>query len=355
MLHAYLEMAMPGRGHRARAIRMLELAMDRLASEPLTPLLFGGVAGIAWVSQHLAEILHVGGVDDDFVDAFAEQALRHSLPWDFVTGLAGLGSFALDRPRGMATDGFIRALLDRLEQLAERTNDGGLRWHTPPEQLSPAMRAEHPNGCYDLGMAHGAAGVVAVLARVVRLAIDEPRASQLLERAVTWLTAQRAAGGGSLFRSIAGDERPARSAWCYGDPGIAVALLHAARVTQRQDWLHLAVETARHAARRPPDDTGVCDASICHGAAGLAHIFHRLYHETSDSELATAARDWLERTLALRRPGVAVGGYPRWRPRDRAFVADARLLTGATGIALVLLAAATPHAPLWDRMIALSL
>jgi hypothetical protein len=98
----------------------------------------------------------------------------------------------------------------------------------------------------------------------------------------------------------------------------------------------------------------VVDAGLCHGAAGLGHLFNRLFQATGDPGLGAAARSWFERTLQMRRPGRGVGGYEAWQAGDggeMTWVADAGLLTGATGIALALLGATTATEPVWDRML----
>jgi hypothetical protein len=96
------------------------------------------------------------------------------------------------------------------------------------------------------------------------------------------------------------------------------------------------------------------DAGLCHGAAGLGHLFNRLFQATGEPVLAEAARFWLEQALALRRPGRGFGGYEaRIRGGDGAptWVAEPGLLTGAAGIALALLAATAPVEPAWDRFL----
>ena len=60
---------------------------------------------------------------------------------------------------------------------------------------------------------------------------------------------------------------------------------------------------------------------------------------------------WFERTLQMRREGEGIAGFLSWRPGDGGWAADRSLLAGATGIALALLAAATPVEPSWDRIL----
>jgi hypothetical protein len=152
--------------------------------------------------------------------------------------------------------------------------------------------------------------------------------------------------------------RRGRLAWCYGDLGIAATVAVAAQGARRTDWRGTAHEIARAAARRPPAASGVIDASLCHGAAGVAHLFNRLYQESGDPELGEAARRWLHRALAFRRPGRGIGGFRTWEAQadgSGSWYDDAGFLAGAAGTGLALLAAVSPVEPAWDRALLLSL
>jgi hypothetical protein len=103
----------------------------------------------------------------------------------------------------------------------------------------------------------------------------------------------------------------------------------------------------------------VVDAGLCHGAAGLAHIYNRAWQATGDGFFAEAARAWLGRALAMRQEiEGAPHGFTAFLPgRDGklAWMPDAALLTGAGGVALALMAAATAVEPCWDRILLVSL
>jgi hypothetical protein len=184
------------------------------------------------------------------------------------------------------------------------------------------------------------------------VAVD--RARPLLVGTVRWLLAQQTPGGFPSGIEKERADQPARLAWCYGDPGVAAALLWAARLVDEPAWEQEARAIARRAAQQPAEQAGVVDAGLCHGAAGLGHLFNRLFQATGDPCLAEAARFWFERTLQMRRSGRGVGGYEAWQLDDDGKVtriADPGLLTGAAGIALALLAVTTPVEPAWDRML----
>jgi hypothetical protein len=356
--------------YRELAETCLDRAIEAVAERPMGFGLYAGFPGIAWAAEHLQRRAAAPGDDElaegdvDDVNAEIDAALDDLLspsgwrgPYDLIGGLVGLGVYALERlPRPPAA-ACLAAVVDRLAELAE-SGPGGVTWLTSPEHLASRVRAFHPEGHYDLGLAHGVPAVLPLLALAWRAGVREPVASYLLSDGVRWLLAQREeAGSVSCFTTwiAPGVERtPARLAWCYGDPGIAVALLAAARLAGRPDWEREALAVARRAAERPIEGAGVWDAGLCHGAFGVAHLFNRLHQATGDELFARTARVWYREGLRFREPGRGVAGFaawergdgeePRWRP-------DGGFLTGSAGIGLALLAAATPHEPAWDRVL----
>jgi hypothetical protein len=178
-------------------------------------------------------------------------------------------------------------------------------------------------------LAHGVAGAIGALA-----ILGGPR--DLLHGAVRFVLAARRLDGHMPW-GVGGAPPPglARLAWCYGDAGTAVVLLRAADVLDDREVRTAGCELAALAARRAPEDAGVRDATLCHGAAGLVHLFGRLWQLTGDAACAQAARRWAGRALA-------------------ADVPDRGLLFGGEGVALALFTAAGEIPPDWDRPLLLS-
>ena len=151
----------------------------------------------------------------------------------------------------------------------------------------------------------------------------------------------------------------ARCAWCYGDPGIAAALLTAARGAGVPDWEQAAVALACRAAERRESETGVVNACFCHGAAGLAHLYNRMYQATGEEKLRRVAVHWLERTLDFYRlardngSAWVQGSWDAAQPTQWTWT-GIELVEGAAGVALVLVAAATSVEPTWDRVFLVS-
>jgi hypothetical protein len=125
---------------------------------------------------------------------------------------------------------------------------------------------------------------------------------------------------------------------------------------RRAEWRDAGLELARGAATRDRDTTGVRDACVCHGAAGLGLMFARLAHAADgDPALEAAAASWYRATLELEQPEHPVR-FPPYVTDPKLPLGDASvgLLTGAAGVALALQAAVTDVEPAWDRVLLLS-
>ncbi|HET6896931.1 MAG TPA: lanthionine synthetase C family protein [Vicinamibacteria bacterium] len=365
VLFSYLAKAGLTRCARETSEALLDEAVEAVSEVSLSPSFYQGFPGVAWAVAHLDDGREPAAVDpNEDIDAALQGYLARS-PWtgeyDLVSGLVGLGVYALERLPRAGARRLLALVVERLEETSERTEEG-IRWLTPPGRLPGHQRETAPNGYYNLGLAHGVPGVIALLGGACAAGITPARARRLLDGAVSWLLSQKLPpDAGASFPTWTGPgvaALPARSAWCYGDPGVAAALLCAARAVDNSSWEREALEIARRAAARPPDQAGVRDAGLCHGAAGLGQLFNRMFQATGDACLGDAARFWFARTLELRRPGCGVAGYAACDSRPGApapWRDDPGLLSGAAGIGLALLAAVTTIEPAWDRMLLVSL
>jgi lantibiotic modifying enzyme len=365
LFHAHLERCRPGEGFGERGMECIEKAIATISSAETVPDLYNGFTGVAWAVELLRESL-LDVADDEDPNHEIDDALRRLLghsPWrrhyDLTNGLVGFAVYALRRlPRPAAVE-CLELLVDRLAEVAVERPEG-LSWFTSADELAGETRDFFSEGNENLGVAHGVPGVIAVLARIEAAGVAAAKAGALLRGAVGWLLAQKMTGRDSIFPTAVApnvEVKYSRAAWCYGDPGVAATLLVAARAAADASWESEALAFAHHSARRPEDTMGVRDACLCHGAAGLAHLFNRMYQATGDDALRQAALHWYRHVLEQRRPGVGVGGFLGWGAAgagELAWNPDPTLLTGAVGIGLALLAGACPDEPCWDELLLVS-
>lgn len=260
--------------------------------------------------------------------------------YDVIGGICGLGRYVLDwmpTARGLLTD-----TLTYLVRLTEpvRTEEGRVvpGWWV---RAAPALGqdAQYPKGHFNLGLAHGVPGVMALLALALEAGVEVPDQADAITRVADWVLARRTDGGEwpsaiPFDAETAGEHVPPRSgpAWCYGTGGVARALFLAGRALDRPDWRRTALDSLTAAAR----DTGtMADCGLCHGWAGLLHIAWR------------TARDSGDPALADRLPGLAARVLDRFDPAEpfgyrgddaggQRGPARAGFLEGAAGIALAL-------------------
>jgi lantibiotic modifying enzyme len=371
VLFAYLGEAQRESADQTAAQQWLARAVQAVSEVEAPASLYSGLTGVAWVAAHLREQfpdLDIEPIGDEIDEVLLEHLERSPWPdtYDLIDGLVGFGVYALERlavgadAARLAAVACLESVIDHLAETAERRPEG-IAWVSCSEWLPPDLREKHPARCYNLGLAHGIPGVIALLGRACAAGVAVEKAWPLLEGAARWLMVRRAMVGTDGFPYCIEPglpSVPARLAWCYGDPGMAAALLLAARCTGEPAWERAALAVARRAARRPPDEAEVVDAGLCHGAAGLGHLFNRLFQATGEPRLRDAARFWLQRTLELRQPDRGLAGFATWNPgpeESLGWTADPGFLTGAAGIALALLAAVTPIEPAWDRVLLVSI
>jgi lantibiotic modifying enzyme len=355
----YLSLVHDEPSYAANARTLIASAASVLGKEVMRPTLYGGFVGIAWALAKLRAWGVVAATDASFaaidralVTWVGQEDWPH--PVELIYGLAGCLVYALARLPGADAQRVIERALHALEVSAEATADG-LTWFVDPMHLRSTTLERAPEGCYNLGLSHGNPGVISILAEIHRLGVDPPRTRRLLEESVRWVLAQELEGG--RFPSLTGpgvNAKPARVAWCYGPPGVAIALLRAAQALGREDWHAHAVRIATLAAKTPPDDTGVVDPPFCHGAVGLMHVYNRLYQETGVKTFADAARGWFDRTLEYRREGIGIAGFGARLFVGPEHYGEPGMLYGVAGIAASFAAAISDREPSWDAMFALS-
>jgi lantibiotic modifying enzyme len=361
VLFAYLAEACDETRYHRHVEVLLARCMEGIASDHLPAGLYGGFAGIAWAFAHLAK-RGVASADVDLTEV--DGALIKTIeaehlvgPFDVVSGLSGLSVYAVERLPDPAAHQALRLIVQQLESRSVQTASGAA-WKTTPELGSEATTAEFPDGHYDLGLAHGVPGVLAALSKACAAGGGNEATRVLIREVARWVLSQRLPDGSrSAFPHTVGPEPglrgPSRLAWCYGDLGVAVALLEAAEAGGGDELRSTAGRLAAEAAMRTLETSGVADAGLCHGSGGLAVLFNRLYQATGGQALLDAARFWCRCTIAGRREGTGFAGYTCQLPPGQPLREGVQegFLMGAAGIALALLAAATDIEPMWDRVL----
>lgn len=261
--------------------------------------------------------------------------------WDLISGLTGMTRYLLHRdPHGAAVAQALTCLI-RLTAPVSNADLALPGWWSPRDPGAPAV-ARHQSGHLNLGLAHGVAGLLAILSIATMHHVEIPGQRETIAAicAIYDRFQQRSPAGPWWPQWVTIDElrndhlKPTagRASWCYGSPGIARAIHLAGYATGQHHLIELA-NHAIHAALAPDSPAApLTDPSLCHGHAGLLHTARHLGIETS--QLTTS----LERLLASigRRPGHAFSSDTEATADGLLQSGGPELLEGSVGIALVL-------------------
>jgi hypothetical protein len=336
------------------AAELVALAEVELAESTQPPFLANGFCGVAGMLSLTADAGGIPRLDLEELDEALLAALQqpaNRVHYQLAQGIAGYGAYVLARADMARRELAMARVLALLEVKLVPFPPGLAPDATAGSERGPSGRT------IELGHLFGAAGVVAFLARAVRLGVAEERARPLLRGASAFLAAQRTVEPGPAFPAEVGDGSPHSGApgLGTGDLGIALDLL-AAGYALRDDALRdLALAVARQSAATPITRGREVDVSLASGLAGRLHGFNVLFQATGDEALAAAALRVAEDLLAFQAPGEGLGGYWSLQPRGGQRVPEPRpsLLVGTLGVALALASALSSERPVWDQLLLL--
>ncbi|MEO7312303.1 MAG: lanthionine synthetase LanC family protein [Chitinophagaceae bacterium] len=120
-----------------------------------------------------------------------------------------------------------------------------------------------------------------------------------------------------------------RLAWCYGDLNQVLLLYKAGEILQNKKWIVLADMYGKETLKRnTPELAMVTDSHFCHGSAGVAFCYQKLYERTNVIEYKAAYNLWLMETLKFISIEIDSGFYTN---------KECNLLEGLPGINLSML------------------
>lgn len=318
-----------------------------------------GLTGFAWFVNHLQQHDFLD-LDDDLLVEFDEVIYDYALRQfevknhDYLHGALGAMFYLAERlPNHPNVREKVLVLLEKLTELSV-LGEKGVFWYES-EVMMDYMSKQ--NEVINLHLSHGQASKIAVLSKMVNNGILE--ADDLLTQAVDFLLYTQSHCGemAQVPVYILNGETTCFThlGWCRGNIAISLALITAANVKADSVWLQRAREIALHTLRYDtPDNAHISDAAFCHGTAGLAYMYKRLFELTGDERFHVAANKWMEYTLNSAVFDGGIAGFKLVDGLTKKWVNDYSLLTGTAGIGLVLLHFLAPNLQHWDRCFLLS-
>ena len=380
LMQGYVTSCFPGQGWDLRAQQSLRIAAEGTQQTALMqPDLFGGTAGIGMVLHTLRN----GGkryqktliklhrnlceqvLEQPWLPADGEQGMAdHN--YDAISGASGILAYLLTvELEDEQTLNTIEFLLAYLTWLAEPGQTPGQeRWYVPPESLIPQTRQGFPEGYFNCGLAHGIPGPLAALALAWKSGYRYPNLRESIHYLSSWLMQHQirepwgmgwpdavplhASRAAKDWRSL----HKTRTAWCYGNPGVARSLWLAGQALEDDNLCQEAVKAIETALRRPVPLRQINSPTLCHGVAGLLQICLRFAHESESTIVREHIPLLATQILDAFNPDFPLGF--RDLERENIPIDQPAWLTGAPGVVMTLLATATSVTPKWDRIMLIS-
>jgi lantibiotic modifying enzyme len=325
--------------------------------------LCNGNAGFMWTINHL---ITNSFIDGDCNDLFHERdTLIFSLmkndilggKYDFLHNALGAGLYFSCRDNEQSRC-YAESLICGLERIAE-IDTNGLKWR------STINRESGIEEVYNTGMSHGIASIIGFLCKAYKKNIQKECTETLLIGAVNYLLSLKLEIPETSMMSFFPNtvsvtenkkNNPGRLSWCYSDLSIGIAIWHASQVLKNKDWERIAISVLMQTTLRTnPIKEFINDAGICHGSAGIAHIYNRIYQFTGINAFRDSAIFWLNNTIEMAVFSDGLAGYKAYRTeRCGGLVNKEGILEGIAGIGLVLLSATSNIEPKWDECLLLS-
>lgn len=272
--------------------------------------------------------------------------------YDYLHNALGAGIYFLKRG-DLQSLKFVETLVVELEKTSEK-DGAGLKWRSSLNYRNIEV--------YNTSLSHGMASIIIFLTIAYKKKVLLSKTKRLLCGAINYILSLKSELPDLEYKSFfpnsvlvddSVSEYNSRLGWCYGDLGVGISLLFASVVLRDKKLSKTATDVLlQTTSRKDPIKEFVNDAGICHGSAGLSHIYNRLYHYTGHEIFLKSAIYWLNDTLKKSEFKDGLAGYKTFE-KDK-MVNDKGLLTGISGIGLVLISAISDIEPRWDECFLLS-
>jgi len=304
--------------YKAKCLKRIEYVLDRINNENQINSFCTGISGFGWLLEFLKEnkifsskdILLLNDLDNYLFKNMIAEFNNHC--YDYLHGAIGYGLYFLKRLYKSNVPSYLSALVYHLEDLGENDSNGCIKWKS-------ILDYEKDKRGYNISLSHGIASIIVILTKIYKSGIEKTKCKQLIIGAVKYILKQELVRNkyNSYFPSwsIESDERvtSSRLAWCYGDLGIAMAIWQVGQTLNISEWTEIALEILLYSTtRKDLKGNFVQDAGICHGTAGIGHLFYRMYWNTKRMEFKIGADYWFDETLKMANHKDGLAGFKTW-------------------------------------------
>lgn len=313
-----------------------------------------GLTGVCFTLNHLIQNNFLKkGLEGDLeeIESFLFDMGKKSLEVgksDFLHGGMGILYYLIKRQNGPKSKRRAEELIDAYFNAA-KIDEAGLR-------MCNTVLLEREPKEFDLGLAHGLAGHLIILAEAYKAGLKQKKIKYIICRGLEYLeskklnpkyTGFRGMYPVSFIEDIPVDDPKnlkfydSRLAWCYGDLNYAILYARLGEIFKNKEYTDQAITIGLHAANRMDKESSkISNVFFCHGSSGVSNIFFEIYKVTGREEFFKASSYWLKEFLDSRERNLE-NLDPAVRPC---------LLNGSGGLVLSLLSRQHSDANSWNEI-----
>lgn len=331
-----------------------------------------GITGFGWLLEHLLEEDFIDFDNDellidldDYLLGKMQNDFKNSY-YDFLHGGIGYGFYFFKRYKNTKSETLKEKYLNNLLAIIEYLDTNSEKEGSKIKWASEKSTENEPSE-YNLSLSHGITSITNFLSRLSSENIFKPYVQDMIERSSNFILSCKNQNEDcySLFPNTEitknsdylenQNSQNSRLAWCYGDLGIGITLLHAAKALDNDKLYKKAIQILTHSSLRTlPEKTLVSDAGICHGAFGNALIFNRAFKITNNPIFYEASIFWCNEGLKMAFHEDGNAGYKKWFPEKKEWETEISLLEGISGIGLTIINLLHESDSNWDECLMLS-
>lgn len=271
--------------------------------------------------------------DDEYFAEFSLNTLKKG-NYDFLHGAIGIAYYFL-YAKPQFSSSFFSQFFFILNSLIENSVN---------KSTIPAYNHETDQviaNQVNLGLSHGIPSILKFSLQCYKQNICPDQAKQLYRNISNFLVANVNKDHTHCYFPFSIDFNDSRAiknrlAWCYGDLSLAYILYQAGVVYSDKKIIDFSLEILRNCTQKKDYiDTLVMDGGLCHGSAGVAHIYNRLWVSTNEYIFKEATNFWIHKTIDF--ANMYGGQYKKYVLTTKEYNSEPSLLEGAAGVGLVLL------------------
>jgi len=317
--------------------------------------LANGKSGVNWffLQMYKCDVIERQDLDEiSFEDVNLSETCIKMLSkgnYDFLHGSLGIAYYLLQK--GINSKFFV-GYFRILNHLFSKRKDGMIGNFN---FIQDTIEEDRVN----IGLAHGIVSILKFCVQCYANKVSKKASHALAQKIINYLRSnQNVNKDCSYFSNLIIDNiennEGSRLGWCYGDLTIAYVLYQSAILFKDSDIEEFALEVFYHSMKRVTGErTYVRDAGLCHGTAGIAHIYNKMWYLTKDKSFKNACDFWIDQTLKFDKFDDTISGYKLYYPPTNTYLPSSGLLEGSVGVGLVLISYLTGDFD-WDYCLMLN-